>query len=119
MRKFSVSKVFLSLALVFQIFSIYGLDPKKETFLFKNDIWKVEQGLPQYSVFAITQTSDGYLWFGTQEGLARFNGIRFDVFDRDRYESIKSNYITCLVEDREKKLWIGTEGGGIVSFKNR
>ena len=118
MRKFSVSKVFLSLALVFQIFSIYGLDPKKETFLFKNDIWKVEQGLPQYSVFAITQTSDGYLWFGTQEGLARFNGIRFDVFDRDRYESIKSNYITCLVEDREKTLWIGTEGGGIVSFKN-
>jgi len=44
-------------------------------------IWQTDDGLPQNSVHAIAQTTDGYLWVGTHEGLARFDGIRFKVID--------------------------------------
>ena len=43
--------------------------------------WQVEQGLPQNKVTAVLQTRDGYLWVGTYNGLARFDGVRFTVFD--------------------------------------
>ena len=46
------------------------------------DVWHLRQGLPQGTVTAITQTRDGYLWLGTEEGLARFDGVRFAIFDR-------------------------------------
>lgn len=45
--------------------------------------WTTEDGLPQNSVIAMTQTRDGYLWLGTLRGLARFDGVRFTVFDED------------------------------------
>ena len=44
-------------------------------------IWQTDEGLPQNSVHAIAQTRDGYLWVGTREGLARFDGVRFTVVD--------------------------------------
>jgi ligand-binding sensor domain-containing protein len=58
------------------------LDPDVRIQDYIHDAWRVEEGLPQNSVRAIVQTQDGYLWFGTQEGLVRFDGIRFKVFDR-------------------------------------
>ena len=46
-------------------------------------LWQAEQGLPQNKVTAIVQTRDGFLWMGTYSGLARFDGVHFDVFDQD------------------------------------
>jgi ligand-binding sensor domain-containing protein/signal transduction histidine kinase len=75
--------------------------------------WSAEDGLPQNTVTCITQTRDGYLWLGTLNGVARFDGIRFVVFGAHNTAELKSNRMLALLEDREGGLWIGTEGGGV------
>lgn len=73
--------------------------------------WSDEQGLPQHSVLAITQTRDGYLWLGTWNGLARFDGVKFENFNLANTPSMRSEEIVSLFEDRRNRLWIGTALG--------
>ncbi|HEY6248417.1 MAG TPA: two-component regulator propeller domain-containing protein, partial [Candidatus Angelobacter sp.] len=80
--------------------------------------WRSEDGLPQNSVAAILQTSDGYLWLGTQEGLVRFNGVQFKVFNKNTDAAFKLNDIRSLVQDREGNLWIGSFGGGLIQYRD-
>jgi ligand-binding sensor domain-containing protein/signal transduction histidine kinase len=80
-------------------------------FRYRPDVWQTENGLPQNTVHTILQTRDGYLWLATEEGLARFDGIRFKVFDTRNTEQIRSKSVRELFEDREGSLWIGTTGG--------
>ena len=82
------------------------------------NVWDTDDGLPQVSVNSILQTRDGYLWLATYGGLARFDGVRFTVFDVGNTEGLKSNRITELFEDREGSLWIGTEMGGVSRLKD-
>jgi signal transduction histidine kinase/ligand-binding sensor domain-containing protein len=91
-------------------------DSPKALTQYSHGVWKTEQGLPQDTVQAIAQTRDAYLWLGTEEGLARFDGVRFVVFDKRNTPALKSNTITALFEDREGNLWIGTNGGGLSQF---
>lgn len=95
-----------------------ALDPRKALTQYSHRVWQTDDGLPQNYVHAIVQTRDGYLWLGTEEGLVRFDGLRFTVFDRDNTEALHNNYIFALCEDREGSLWIGTAGGGLTRFKN-
>ncbi|HKX28695.1 MAG TPA: two-component regulator propeller domain-containing protein [Blastocatellia bacterium] len=78
---------------------------------FSFDQWEAKQGLPNSEVQAIAQTRDGYLWLGTQEGLARFDGAHFTVFDRRNTREIKHSNVQCLIEGGDGSLWIGTLGG--------
>ena len=71
--------------------------------------WRVEDGLPHNSVLAIAQTRDGYLWLGTANGLARFDGVQFKRFGLS--DGLSSLYVRVLLEDREGGLWIGTVNG--------
>jgi ligand-binding sensor domain-containing protein/signal transduction histidine kinase len=73
--------------------------------------WSVEQGLPQHTVKAIRQTKDGFLWVGTYNGLARFDGLRFTTFNTANTPAMRSEDITWLEEDRQGRLWIGTDHG--------
>jgi ligand-binding sensor domain-containing protein/signal transduction histidine kinase len=79
--------------------------------------WQVEDGLPQNSVTALAQTQSGYLWVGTQDGLARFDGMRFEVFDSHNTPAIHNRRIVQVFEDRRGALWIGTEGAGLVRLE--
>jgi len=79
--------------------------------------WMIEDGLPQNSILTILQTRNGYLWFGTELGLVRFNGTLFQIFNTWNTQALKNNKITSLCEDNQGTLWIGTEGGGISSLK--
>jgi ligand-binding sensor domain-containing protein len=90
-----------------------ALDPKKAISQYIHDVWTTADGLPQNSILSIAQTRDGYLWLGTWDGLARFDGVRFTVFNRDNTEELKNNYIYALTEGRDGSLWIGTGGGGL------
>jgi ligand-binding sensor domain-containing protein/signal transduction histidine kinase len=72
--------------------------------------WQTEQGLPQNTVLTVLQTRDGYLWIGTKEGLARFDGLRFAVFDKRNTPQLPHNQIRGLFEDRAGRLWISTPG---------
>ncbi len=78
--------------------------------------WATESGLPQNTVNAIVQTRPGYLWIGTRDGLARFDGVRFTVFGLA--EGMQSVDVSSLYEDRYGTLWIGTVGGGLSRFRN-
>ena len=97
--------------LAFVSLNAFALDPNKNLTEFGNQVWLTENGLPQNTVQAIIQTRDGYLWLGTQEGLARFNGNNFVVFDRENTPQLKSNDIRSLLEDRSGTIWIGTSYG--------
>ncbi|MGB6690942.1 MAG: two-component regulator propeller domain-containing protein [Terracidiphilus sp.] len=68
----------------------------------------VKNGLPQNSVGAIAQTRDGYLWFGTEEGIARYDGLQMTVFDTAGYRALKDNFIDALAAGRDGSLWVGT-----------
>jgi ligand-binding sensor domain-containing protein/signal transduction histidine kinase len=79
-------------------------------------VWRTEDGLPQNRVQAIAQTRDGYLWTGTSEGLARFDGLRFVVYDQSNTAAITDNSILSLEAAPDGSLWIGTEGGGLLHY---
>ncbi len=80
--------------------------------------WSVPEGLPSSAVTSITQTHDGYLWIGTQEGLARFDGLRFTVLDEKTSPALAREQINALCESRDGTLWIGTDTGGLVALKD-
>jgi ligand-binding sensor domain-containing protein/signal transduction histidine kinase len=84
---------------------------------YSHRIWRIEDGLPQNKIQAITQTPDGYLWIGTSEGLARFDGVRFTVFDRSNTPALQDDSILVLTPARDGSLWIGTEGGGLLHYQ--
>ena len=73
-------------ALVFSLFPqcAHALDPRKSLTQYSRQVWTQQDGLPQDTIRAIAQTTDGYLWVGTDEGLARFDGYEFVVFDKSK-----------------------------------
>jgi ligand-binding sensor domain-containing protein/signal transduction histidine kinase len=73
----------------------------------------LEQGLTQESVKTILQDRTGFMWFGTQGGLNRFDGYRMKTFRSDPLDpaSLPDNYVQASYEDGEGRLWFGTRGG--------
>jgi len=88
-----------------------ALDPRLAPTQYVADNWQIPEGLPQTSAQAVIRTPDGYLWIGTQEGLARFDGVRFVVFDGSNDTAIPNKHISVLYVDRRDRLWIGTRAG--------
>lgn len=98
---------------------VWGLDSTRtitQAFLRK---WQFPQALPQATITKIVQTTDGYLWLGTQSGLYRFDGIRFQATtpvlpkatEGSRGDPGKNLWIQDLCEDREQNLWLATDDG--------
>jgi len=113
-----IRKYLLSLlALACYTSLLFALNPQTAIDEYGKRLWTSDQGLPQNSILAIAQTSDGYLWLGTQAGLVRFDGITFQVFS-SKNSPIKNNDVLALVEDKEGSLWIGTFGAGISRYKD-
>ena len=77
-------------------------------------VWDTEEGLPEMAVFAIMQTRDGYLWVGTGDGLARFDGVRFKRYEENDTPGISGSKVVRLFEDRAKNLWVATETAGVM-----
>ncbi|MBA4053294.1 MAG: hypothetical protein C0490_01140, partial [Marivirga sp.] len=80
---------------------------------FTFDHLTVEEGLSQSSVFAITKDAEGFMWFGTRDGLNRYDSRSIKVYRKkeNNARSLSGNSINCLIIDRQKKLWIGTNEG--------
>jgi ligand-binding sensor domain-containing protein/signal transduction histidine kinase len=77
------------------------------------DVWGARQGLPQSSVISVIQSKNGYLWLGTLNGMARFDGNRFTIFDENNTADLNSDRIVYLFEDSRTNLWIGTDTAGL------
>jgi ligand-binding sensor domain-containing protein len=75
--------------------------------------YQVEDGLANNRVLCSLQDSKGFMWFGTVQGLCRFDGYTFKTFQKNRLDNtaLQGNYITCLYEDAKEQLWIGTAEG--------
>jgi signal transduction histidine kinase/ligand-binding sensor domain-containing protein len=79
--------------------------------LFDQQVFGTREGLPQANVTALAQTPDGYLWVGTDGGLARFDGQNFTVFRAENTPALRMHRIRALLVDGEGSLWISTWGG--------
>lgn len=97
---------------------LFSLDPERPFNFYLHDHWGIEEDLPQSSVMAIVQTPDGYIWLASQEGLVRFNGKFFTVFDQYNTPQIQRNFVRSLLLDPLGNLWAGTEGGGLTRQGN-
>ena len=97
---------------------VLALDPSQALDRYVHQAWTTDQGLPQNSVYAIAQTRDGYLWLGTDEGLVRFDGLRFTVFDRTNTPAIADPFVFALHEAPDGSLWAGTDRGGLIRHRD-
>ena len=81
----------------------------------------VADGLPHNSVLSIIQDHLGFLWFATQNGLAKYDGYAFTIYvpTQDTLTSIRARVLRCIIEDQDGDLWIGSWAGGLYRFNRR
>jgi signal transduction histidine kinase/ligand-binding sensor domain-containing protein len=109
------SRVFPSLIqiAIFVALSLLALTARAQ---FRSTQWTTESGLPQNIIRGIVQTPDGYLWVATLNGVARFDGMRFAVFDKSNSPGITANRFATMVEGERGDLWLYSEGGAITRY---
>src|SRR5690349_20743614 len=91
----------LVLTLLFSNGIAFCLDPAKAITQYAHQVWTTQDGIPQNSVRAFAQTPDGYLWLGTQAGLARFDGVQFTVFELSNTKELRNDHILALLAARD------------------
>ncbi len=101
-------------ALIFTLFLLAATVAAQYRF----DNWTADDGLPQNSIYDIKQTPDGYLWMATVDGLVRFDGMRFTVFNKSNTPEIVNNRFINLFVDSSGDLWAATEESGVVRLHN-
>ena len=109
-----IKKTFLTF-IIFLVFTckVYGSINSE----FKNYIhrmWTSDHGLPQNSIYSITQDKKGFMWFATAEGVVKFDGIEFELFNKRNVEEIESNDVLKLFEDSSGCLWVGLRNAKVV-----
>src|SRR5262245_18096142 len=94
-----------------------ALDPALDISQYAHTLWKIRDGFPKGQIRSIAQTSDGYLWLGTEFGLYRFDGVRNVPWQPPPEQHLPSSYIFSLLAARDGTLWIGTLKG-LASWKD-
>ncbi len=107
--KYYLLNTFLILLVLFQI-SVPG---NSQDLNFKHI--NIDDGLSQNAVFAVLKDSKGFMWFGTKDGLNKFDGYNFVIYQHNPFDSttLSANYISSLFEDNRGLIWVGTNDGGI------
>jgi signal transduction histidine kinase/ligand-binding sensor domain-containing protein len=96
--------------------AVVAAQPKSKP-AYQFDHWTTDDGLPQNAVNAILQTRDGYLWLATYDGLVRFDGLKFTVFNRGNTKGIRGNRFDMLFENRQGALWAVTDDNWLVKYE--
>ena len=105
----------LSLLLLCFGTSVWAVDPSQRITQYAHTAWRIQDGIFSGEPTAIAQTTNGYLWIGTPNGLMRFDGVRFSPWVSVDGQPL-SQSVYSLLADRDGSLWAGT-GGGIVNVK--
>ena len=94
------------------------LSDRGEELPIRFDNLNLEQGLSQTTVYAIAQDRGGFMWFGTQRGLDRFDGTRIETIRSDPFDStsILDDYVRTIVSDEDGTLWLGYQDGSVSRF---
>ncbi|HOW51124.1 MAG TPA: two-component regulator propeller domain-containing protein [bacterium] len=90
---------------------LYALSPDREITQYIHESWIDKDGLPVNTIVAVTQTPDGYLWLATEEGLVRFDGLRFITYTEENTPALPGRHVLRLLVDRKGRLWVGTYSG--------
>jgi len=90
---------------------VLGLSPFQNINSFSIKRFSTAEGLPQEGITGLATTPDGFLWVGTQAGLARFDGISVRIFDKFNTKNFGDHFITALAVSKVGELWIGTQSG--------
>lgn len=100
------------------LLSLLSLRAAAQRDIIEFDRISIDQGLSQSTIFTILQDHKGFMWFGTEDGLNRFDGYEFKVFNsnNDIDGSLSNNRVIAMLEDNNQNLWIGTIGGGLNRF---
>lgn len=98
------------------LFAFASVGPAQQPYTKK---WTTEDGLPQNNVINTAQTPDGYLWVATVDGLARFDGVRFKVFNKSNTPEMPNNRIFAMFTDTAGRLWFSYAGDEtVVVYEN-
>jgi ligand-binding sensor domain-containing protein/anti-sigma regulatory factor (Ser/Thr protein kinase) len=92
----------------------HALDPNHKLTQYLHRIWQTQGGLSQASIYVVTQTHDGYIWVGTQSGVARFNGIEFNSIRALESNSLGEAWVRGLAEDSAGRMWMTTNDSQLV-----
>ena len=112
-NKFRLVKLWLHIAkILFCLIASLSINGQ-----FRLDNWSTDNGLPQNSVTGLTRTADGYIWLTTNDGLVRFDGIRFKVFNKSNTPELTTNRLMGAFEDKSGRIWFQSEDGGILYYE--
>jgi signal transduction histidine kinase/ligand-binding sensor domain-containing protein len=117
LRTSSISRKAILGVILFAV-PAWALDPRRPLTEFPRDQWGIEQGFSFGAVYAIAQTSDGYLWIGTDRGLVRFDGKGFRILENKDAPSLPSGRVLGLIADSENNLWIRLAAEGLFRYRN-
>jgi len=104
----------LLLALTAACADVQALDPDWQASQFQHDLYTRDDGLPADVVWQVIQSRQGYLWLGTQNGLVRFDGVRFRTFNAQNNPAFDASDVRAVAETGAGTIWAGTYGGGAV-----
>ncbi|MDN5203758.1 two-component regulator propeller domain-containing protein [Fulvivirgaceae bacterium BMA10] len=93
---------------------IVSLNPNKALTQYNLDSWDVDKGMPSNLVLDNLLSEDGYMWFATFEGLIKFDGLTFDIFNERTNTQFNTSGVLSLYEDEDGIIWMGTNAGGLM-----
>jgi PAS domain S-box-containing protein len=117
-RRWLLRWAIVGLAAVCFAVSVSAVDSTRTVSQYLHDSWGTERGLPGGSITAIAQTSDGYLWIGTDKGLVRFDGLNFHQFERAHPNPILIGPVRTLLVDASDNLWILLQNTQVFRYQN-
>ena len=116
LRAAGVGLLFAVIALL-PLTTASAVDPNQAITQYVHESWDDDSGLPQNSVLALAQTPDGFLWIGTEDGLAFFDGVRFTRVGTQSSPALRAS-ISALFVDHKGNLWVGSHGSGLACRSN-
>ena len=94
-----------------------AIDTTKLIVQYGHHVWREKDGLPQNSIQAMVQSDRGYIWMGTQEGLVRFDGVRFTIYDDENTHAMPGSDVVALCKDPGGGLWVCLDSGGLFRMR--